>query len=129
MFIVKRRGGIAIKDKYGNEWLLEDAVIRILFEKYPQPVNLTELSEILSIHFGFIKKNLDKLESLQIVQRRSEGYQLRRTEPAIDTINRIMIRCDEAIMRDGYCYISASGPRKLFTPNPTFDYFDFPIVH
>jgi predicted ArsR family transcriptional regulator len=114
-----------IKDSKGNIWSLEDAIIRILFERYPNEITFQELSTSLDTHSNFLKKSLDSLEKNHIISE-NKGFLLTRTGQTLGRLNFIMVKCGEAIFEGSTCHIIASEPQKLFTKHPSFEYFNFP---
>jgi hypothetical protein len=119
-------GEIMIQDKFGAEWNIEDAIVRILFEMYPVEKSPQDIAEILGVNYKFVGKHIETLKYKGILKVGVNGYQLRRTNSATSCIHRILSRCREAITKDNICTIWASKPKKVFTNEPSFKYFNFP---
>lgn len=115
-------------DKEGNNWELEEAIIRVLVESYPNFISINYISSIFKIHPKFITKIINGLGEANVLQQKLNTFKLKRNWPASQKVNPIFIKAGEAEWRDGICHIITPRLKDLFIDNHNSLYLDWPPI-
>lgn len=119
---------MAIIDREGNEWELQDAVIRILVEKYPDYLNEKEIALVLNTHPKFVFKVLDTFFRGNILLKRDGTYKIKRSFEGTYKVGEILVKSHEAILDEGIHYFKALELRDLFIEKHKSRYLNFPEI-